>query len=622
MTNSRARGGARRLTGSAAAALLWLIAAAPAVAQTPAAGLQPVAPPEIAPENTPETAPETAPDPARRLTPRRLMPRRAAPAPAPAPATPSATGLLPAPVASDPLAVVDPDSLGVLDTPSGGLGIALWQGLDREQARMLLAAMPGQYRNAALRDLARRLLLTTAAAPAGEPAPDAPGLLQLRLDKLLAMGAAGDARRLLDAVPQGRLNGPLLALRLDLDMLANDIDGVCTLARREIERFPIPPLRRAVILCQARDGQTAAAAFGLTLLGDEGLADAYFAALVRRIADSTAAPTAIADVPAPGRLTPLHLAALRVAGAAPPADALSRATPAVLASLATAGPGAPADRLAAGMRAARSGALDTAALATLFANHGFREEDLARPISRASELPPAEGLALLYRAAQAQTVRAARAEAVLTALRQAAAGGTLPTVARLLAPLTAAVDPAPELSWFATAAARLALLTGDRDRADAWRAGITASTDAENPADRPGLTLARGLAAMDGPPLDDAAAAWAAARRDGAPGPAVADVFALLDALGRSDPETLWRIAPLGEAAAPADGPDIAAWHRLALARDSGHIGETVLLALLLAGGEAPGSLSFARAVAALAAIGLTGEASAAALEAVIGGGL
>ncbi len=626
---------ASRASRAAAAALLWLLAAPAASAQAPAAGLQPVAPVPLEPlepaappapaapaEAAPAPAPQAAPQ---RLVPRRLIPQRATPAPEPNPepapetAAPAGNGLLPLPVASDALGAVDPDSLGVLSADAGGFGPDLWDGVDRAQVRALLADMPGRYRNAALRGIAQRLLLTAAPAPAAGPngAPDAPGLLQLRLDALMAMGAVDDARRLLDTVPQGRMDAALIALRIDLMLLANTLDDACALTSQELERHPTPPLRRAAILCQARSGQTAASAFGLTLLRDEGLTDPYFAALIGRIGDPAAAPVAVDEAVTPASLTPLHLAAMRTAGAAPPATVLEIAAPAVLASLATSGPGAPADRLAAGMRAAAMGALDSDALASLFATYPLTEDDLARPISRAAELPPAEALALLYRAAESQTVKAARAEAMLTAMRQADGSGDLPVVARLLAPLASDMTPAPELSWFAPAAARLALLNGDLPGADDWIA-IADPPEADRPADRPGLMLARQLADPTAPPATAAARAWAAAKQDAS---AVAGLFALLDALGRAEPADLWRAAPLTAQAAPAAMP-VAAWHRVALARDKGHVGETVLLALLLAGGETPPPMAFARGLAALSAIGLADEAAAAALEAALGGGL
>lgn len=654
MTDSHADASSRRRRAALAAlAVGVLLAGETALAQDAGSG-----PRRLSPDGSPPTVGEGAAppteannEPPKRLTPRRLVPDRRDPEPqrSPSPAA-SDSGFNTAPVASDELRQVDPDSIGLLGSGDGGLGSDLWRGLDRVEAQSLLRKLPPTFGNAALRDLARRLMLSAAPArgntanqPSGNAETDSP-MLALRIESLMSMGATADAERLLEVIPQSRDSARLTGAQLDLLMLDNDLDGACALARREIDRFPTPAIRRVSILCQARDGSAAAASFGLSLLRDEGIEDRYFAAVVRRIGETGSAPVGVADVPPPERVTPLHLAAMREAGTAPPDDIVARATPAVLASLAGSGPGQPGTRLEAGMAATRAGAMSPIALSTVLDRQGFSEAELDNPISRAQELPAPQALALLYRSAKRESLRAARAESILTALDIAASVGAYPTAARLFAPLEAEIAPAPELSWFAPAAARLNLLVNDRSKAADWAAlaNPTTGDDAATRADRLSLDLLLALAepsdsadlaaalpaSLRRPRPDDRAdllRRWINAQQEAygnAAGDRVALMLSLLDALGRIDSAVLWRAADLSAQRGKATAPDPVVWYRLPLAVDAGNPGETVLLSLILAGGETPGPIQMRRALASLDAAGFSEEATAAAIEAALDAGL
>ena len=72
------------------------------------------------------------------------------------------------PVASESLGSVDPDTLGLLSTTTGGLGASMWEGTPRSLVERLLGDLNLPTASPTMNGLVRRMLLSTAAVPVGE----------------------------------------------------------------------------------------------------------------------------------------------------------------------------------------------------------------------------------------------------------------------------------------------------------------------------------------------------------------------------------------------------------------------------------------------------------------------
>ena len=488
------RGGAR----SAGAALLGLVlaGAAPALAADPA-----------------------APGPPARLgAPLRLTPppRPAQPADLAAPEGASTTP----PIVVAPLAPVSPDWAGPLGEASGGFPATLWQGTPRALVAALLPRLaPSEA--PALRDLARRLLLSNAAAPQPSGPPPAPGaaasppgaddqddLFALRLDLLVAAGQLDAASALIGLAPAAREGEGLARRAVAIAFLSGDQRQACDRVLEAVRRYQSPWWSRALITCQALAGDGAKAQLGLDMLAEQKAPkDAAFDTLVLAAGGRKVKLERLADP------SPFDAVLLAAAKLPPPADALAGASPAVLRFWAGAEGVPAAARLAAAERAAALGALPLDDLRALYGKVELSAEDRANPLSRGAALKGPQGRALLYTAAARQPLAPARAELLQGLLAAARKENALPLVTRLIEPLVAALKPSGELAWFAGDAARTLFYLGQRDAAQAWLASADPATAQSL------FAVARLALGRDGPAWSAGALAAAGAGEDaGAPG--------------------------------------------------------------------------------------------------------
>lgn len=170
-------------------------------------------------------------------------------------------GALPEPVATTALDGPSPDAVGLIAPAVSGLPRDLWgAGLTAEIAARLVShsddALP------ALRQLFLTILLAEVTAPV-----DAGGrgdLLQVRIDKLLALGALEQAAALIDAA--GATTPELFRRAFDVALLTGAEDRACDAMAATPHLAPTVPAR---IFCQARQGDWDTAA--LTLHTSEAL---------------------------------------------------------------------------------------------------------------------------------------------------------------------------------------------------------------------------------------------------------------------------------------------------------------------------------------------------------------
>jgi hypothetical protein len=205
-------------------------------------------------------------------------------------------GALPEPVSTTALDGPSPDAVGLIAPAVSGLPRDLWgAGLTREIAEALLRHPDDDL--PALRQLFLTILLAEVAAPV-----DAGGrgeLLQVRIDKLLALGALEQAAALIQAA--GATTPELFRRSFDVALLTGAEDRACEAMARAPHLAPTVPAR---IFCLARSGDWDTAA--LTLRSAEALGEITpdQAALLARFLDPDLFEGEPVP-PAPSPVTPL-----------------------------------------------------------------------------------------------------------------------------------------------------------------------------------------------------------------------------------------------------------------------------------------------------------------------------
>jgi hypothetical protein len=523
------------------------------------------------------------------------------------------------------------DSFGLRDDPA--LGADLWRGARRAQLVELIGLIPGATPSAAMNDLARRLLVTSAAVPssaANAAAND--NYLALRLARLGALGDVNLAADLARAAPGRAQDKPVVRAIVDAAFLGGAHDAGCAEVRGAINAYADDVFwREALGFCQMIGGERAQAEITAAALREQKLGDAAFFPLLAAIGgDRNAKP---ASLPAP---TPLHVAMLRAAKLAAPADAFETTDAGVLAALAQLPEGALDSRIAAAERAEAFGALPTAALIKLYEELRFTQAQIGNALTGAENERGPRARALLYAAQARQGAAAARAVLIQRALALSQDAGLLPTTSRVYADALSGIPPTSDLAWFAASATRALFAAGRIREGRAWLGALggglgggvggTASNLRDVPPAVALLPYALITAEPRSVPLWEPEL-WR--RWRDAQGPAMATraslLLTLLEGLGRPAPEEAWD----GLARAQTDHADHlpapSVLRTLEVSSATDRKGLAVLAALATLGPEGPAGthpLVIGMALAGLRNIGLEVEARALAVDAAVGAGL
>jgi hypothetical protein len=552
---------------------------------------------------------------------------RAVPGPAPQPLTvvPDRPRPRPGKVDASELKAPDPGAVGVLDDKQG-LGVDMWDGTPAVTVRRFLPLLPVTTPSRTMRQLARRLLLTAATPPGndhGVPAANdhgvPPSLLQLRAERLFAMGETESLAALLKAAPVALGSPGLSRVKVDTLLLTGQSAAACAELPAARAGGSDPQLAKLQVFCDFTAGRTLEGNLGLELLRERKDSDHAFIAAAEVLGGLPPAPADKMALPNP---TPLHLAAFQAAKLPLPADAANAAQPAVLKAIAAAN-GAAEPRLLAAERAEAMGVLDSESLRQLYTTITFTPAEAQAPPNDKS----ARGRALLFRSALHEALPGVRAEIVARALKAAGDHGAFAAAARLYAPLIAAVMPAPDLAGFAPLAARALYAAGKPDAAAHWLDIAKANPDtAKAAADLwPLARLYDPVEDRQTPPA--VIAGWRAARElpAGQAERRAAVAFALVSAVGENIPASEWLSLLDGPLSAVAPSPRPALKAMLRSAVEGLHLGETVLLTLVALGDTGldrvdPDTLN--RAIAALRQVGLEREARELAVEAALVNGV
>lgn len=641
---------ARRSLLYATALLALLAAAAPLRAQTsdPITSV-PLAPPgggagsdtpsggvsdggDLVPDDAPLAAPAPAPD-AQASQPQSLLP-----APEPSAALPPTA---PTPELGQPKGVPgggtnDPEGLGVLTSDEGSLGPDLWEGTDRRVVEALLPRLPVNAASPTLFDLARRLLLTDAALPASLVANQGQAmapldLLQVRLERLAALGEVEGLNRLLDRLPPD--SEPVLRQRLAMENLLaeGDEDAACDEARATDPSGGRDSFwAKALLFCQIRAGQRPEAELSLAILRDSATpADRLFVRLAEAalgIAPLTPAEVAAIDA---RRIRPLEFALIANMGLPLPPSLVREGEPHTRLQLVHDDSALLVDRTAAAEWAVASRRLDPATLSALYSDFRFTPEQVDDALAAGFSLPGVEARALYFQAITVGGLPEIETQVAELAMDRAQADGVYEAAARLMLPRLKASPDNPGFAWFADTAGRALYALGHYEEATAWlllaRQEAVVSAQAAVAAHRlwpysrlAGVAIVTSESGLEG---------WRHSQPD-PNGPRVAQQLSLLrvlfQGLGESDAMP-WIDLALGEEETKRAVPDASLLYALDDASLNGRLGETILLALLLMGETPPADthpLALNAVLTALMRVGLPLEARALAIEAALGNGI
>jgi hypothetical protein len=406
-----------------------------------------------------------------------------------------------APLSSEPPEVEVEDlsppgagAAGLLDSANGGLPADMWRGADARMVEGLMPKIPAASGSAAMNRLARRLLLSVAVPPAGV---DPARFMGYRVDRLIALGQGPEVEALLRGTGEMAKSPEILGARINQLFLDGDVQKACPLVREIVREDATDYWQKAMIFCQRLDGQQTQADLGMSLLADQGAEiGATFLTLNRALAGEPGVTlNSFSDA------DPLLLAMALQAGVALPADTAETDDPAVLAALARNPEVALETRLAAAERAVAQAVLDAETLAAIYGQVEFTAEQRSNALSEAQRIGGPKGRALLFQAAQGQPTATARAEVYRNLMLDAAnEGGTVgyAVAARAIHDQLAAMQPSPEVAWFAPDIVTALLVAGDPEAAARWwpqmqeRARVDPSSAAQVQALWPMMRLAFG----------------------------------------------------------------------------------------------------------------------------------
>jgi hypothetical protein len=509
---------------------------------------------------------------------------------------------------------------GLLDDTNGGLGAAMWQGMDRATAIAMLQGIVAATPSEAQRLLVRKLLLTAAPPPAGASEES---FNALRLTKLIAAGLVDDAADL--ALKISAPNTPEIVRAQAEALILAGREEMCgdTTKRRLESAEPFWAELRAY--CYAAAGDMAAFELTRSVIDEQGIVDPAFLVLLDGIVAGKGTAPEIIRLPDALQLQMLQKLKLPIPPEIESALGLSGSL-AVAASAQTQGTA----RIAAAEKVMRAGALPTPLLSQILDTYTFTAQALDGAPAIARNEPLMSALARLHAALKIPGTADTRAELIYTAFEIGQREGVLGPVALLFSDDAAAIFPPRDWSNWSELMVRGLLLAGQADAAARWNAILNPDDPATaDLRERLQVTLALAAPFVTEDTATQSALAAMAMRSvslEPLPSPALlsqaALVFGLFDALEKPMPqEAKDAIGPLMQEMPPGRRTAPALMQRVDRATTAGRRGELVLSTVAALGIQGVRDLApdeIVRLVRALRMAGIRDAADALAMEAML----
>ena len=522
----------------------------------------------------------------------------------------------PPPVESSTLQNIDPDAIGLLAAENGGLGAAMWKGTPRELVDRVLPALPLPTSSAALNALAQRFLLTTATVPQG--AATGTSLTAQRIERLVALGDAAGAWNLALLAKPDQIDDATLRLAAEAALISSESKNVCSKLPGIIQSHNSPEWQKLLVVCQLRGGDIKAAQLGLEVLHTQNMNDDLFFELAEHniIGGAKSLPRQMTP------LKPLDMALLRLIDEPLAPEIYAHPDAVVVSELLQTKSREDNLRLALAERAAARGLIDASQLAGAYASVALTPDQSANGINGSEKNPRAR--ALLYQAALAEKTPEKRFDLVTKFMQSLDATPLNGVTARVLADIIGNTEVAGAYIASAPATARILIMASKPKEALGWlklirEASVSLPATAAQWQDLWPLTVLSGLETDNG--YGQTFRIWLAATlkdADRAKRERIGGILLLFDAAGFAVPEYAWgQVVDLQARDKRTVSPSVLLLERLRTASAANRRGETVLLALAVAGtnaNEVP-LVPAIDIIRALRLVGLTADALALARE-------
>ena len=529
--------------------------------------------------------------------------------------------------------------VGYLSDIDGGLGLEMWEGTDSTFAKTILELLPVNAPSPAMRNLAKRLLLSDAyqpnkeeknglqaISPSGKPIvsmdQDAT-FLPLRFSKLASLGAKKELIELSNLVPTEDMLGDLAKEAIYARLLSGETKKVCRevieLAKRTNESY----WRKTLIVCQLILGNRDDALLSLELLLAELDSEDKFSKLIYTLADETnqiefdknSIYFKILIAVLPGEQLNKHRLNLDPSGLSVVAKNINLSWKI---------------RMLAAEKAVLAGSLPSIYLGELATQFKFEEDIFSRAASESKSMEGFMARSLLLQAAALNTSVIERARFLRLLLDNADSDEIFQVYASVIMPILLTIKPRPDLIWFASSATRAAIAGGNYMLASNWLTVLGKTLDLDYEASGSLLRLLP-LIAIAGQTLpvpfskQQATDVWSGlsdsfSREDKEK--RASRLLVLLSAMGIESREGAWKnIISSSNIFEKENIPATALRYQLRDAARNNRIAEVVSLSLIMLGAEGPsksGLVALNAVIRSLREIGLESDAREIAIEAAI----
>ena len=529
--------------------------------------------------------------------------------------------------------------VGYLSDIDGGLGLGMWEGTDSTFAKTILELLPVNAPSPAMRNLAKRLLLSDAyqpnkeeknglqaISPSGKPIvsmdQDAT-FLPLRFSKLASLGAKKELIELSNLVPTEDMLGDLAKEAIYARLLSGETEKVCRevieLAKRTNESY----WRKTLIVCQLILGNRDDALLSLELLLAELDSEDKFSKLIYTLADETnqiefdknSIYFKILIAVLPGEQLNKHRLNLDPSGLSVVAKNINLSWKI---------------RMLAAEKAVLAGSLPSLYLSELATQFKFEEDIFSRAASESKSMEGFMARSLLLQAAALNTSVIERARFLRLLLDNADSDEIFQVYASVIMPILLTIKPRPDLIWFASSATRAAIAGGNYMLASNWLTVLGKTLDLDYEASGSLLRLLP-LIAIAGQTLpvpfskQQATDVWSGlsdsfSREDKEK--RASRLLVLLSAMGIESREGAWKnIISSSNIFEKENIPATALRYQLRDAARNNRIAEVVSLSLIMLGAEGPsksGLVALNAVIRSLREIGLESDAREIAIEAAI----
>ena len=149
------------------------------------------------------------------------------------------------------LKTLDIESIGTIDSSSGGFNESFWKNTPRALIVTLVKKLPSTTYSKGLQELRRRLLLTRATIPEASNEIEEENLLTLRKHVLFKVGDFKGFKNLSERIPISYQTEELAILSVNVAFLTNELDNACNKTKIWFEKSPSKFWQKALIFCDA-----------------------------------------------------------------------------------------------------------------------------------------------------------------------------------------------------------------------------------------------------------------------------------------------------------------------------------------------------------------------------------